>query len=178
MPETLITFLPSMMEDAIQFYSCFISYSHADKDFAKRLHDRLQGIGIRCWLDEHQLNPGDKLHSKIYEAIRVYDKVILCCSETALNSWWVNKEFENVITKEEEFQENLVIPLALDNHLFERSTDDWIIGEIRKKRLVQRFINWKDHDEFESSFEKVIKALRTDGGNPPPPEPKLTPRKG
>ena len=50
-PEKLITFLPSLLEEAIQFYSCFISYSHADKDFARRLHDRLQGEGIRCWLD-------------------------------------------------------------------------------------------------------------------------------
>lgn len=176
-PETLITFLPSMLEEAIQFYSCFISYSHADKEFAKRLHDRLQGEGIRCWLDEHQLNPGDKLHSTIYEAIRLYDKVILCCSETSLKSWWVEKEFENVIAKEEDFHEPLLIPVALDNYLFEQSADEWFIGEIRKKRLVQSFENWKDHDAFEAAFAKVVKALRTDGGKPPPPTPKLTPRK-
>ncbi len=176
-PETLITFLPSMMEEAIQFYSCFISYSHADKAFAQRLHDRLQGVGIRCWLDEHQLNVGDKLQPTIYDAIRVYDKVILCCSETSLKSWWVEKEFEHVIAKEEDFNEPLLIPVALDNYLFEQSADKWFIGEIRKKRLVQSFENWKDHDAFEAAFAKVVKALRTDGGKPPPPAPKLTPRK-
>lgn len=176
-PETLITYLPSMMEDAIVFYSCFISYSHADKEFAKRLHDRLQGVGIRCWLDEHQLNVGDKLQPTIYEAIRVYDKVILCCSETSLKSWWVEKEFENVIAKEEDFHEPLLIPVALDNYLFEQSADAWFIGEIRKKRLVQSFENWKDHDAFEAAFANVVKALRQDGGKPPPPAPKLTPRK-
>lgn len=77
-PEILITYLPSMLEDAMQFYSCFISYSHADQEFAQTLHKRLQKQGISCWLDEHQLKPGDKLHKTIYEAIRVYDKVILC----------------------------------------------------------------------------------------------------
>jgi hypothetical protein len=29
-----------------------------DKLFARRLHDTLQGRGIRCWLDEKQMLPG------------------------------------------------------------------------------------------------------------------------
>lgn len=61
-PEILITYLPSLLSQPIQFYSCFISYSHQDKVFARRLHDQLQGHGIRCWLDEHQLLPGDDMH--------------------------------------------------------------------------------------------------------------------
>ena len=44
-------------DPSIQYYSCFISYSHQDKDFARRLHDSLQNTGIRCWLDERQLLP-------------------------------------------------------------------------------------------------------------------------
>ena len=43
LPENLITYLPSLVSDgAIQFFSCFISYSHEDKSFARRLHDTLQ----------------------------------------------------------------------------------------------------------------------------------------
>ena len=30
---------------AIEFYSCFISYSHADKEFALRLYERLYREG-------------------------------------------------------------------------------------------------------------------------------------
>ena len=36
-------------------YWAFISYSHADKDFARKLHNVLQENGIRVWLDEKQL---------------------------------------------------------------------------------------------------------------------------
>jgi hypothetical protein len=57
LPDTLIEYLPSLPNDAIQFYSCFISYSHEDKAFARRLHDDLQGRGIRCRLDKKQLCP-------------------------------------------------------------------------------------------------------------------------
>ncbi len=171
-PESLITYLPSFMEQAIQFYSCFISYSHKDQDFARRLHDHLQGEGIRCWLDEHELNPGDPLHPTIYEAIRVYDKVLLCCSETALKSWWVEKEFGNAIQKEEDYRDVVLIPLNLDGYLFSPECEGWIPNEI-KKRLAADFTGWKEHDGFEAAVSRVIKALRTDGGKLPPPEPKM-----
>lgn len=53
-PEPLIEYVPSLLSQPIQYYSCFISYSCEDKPFTRRLHDQLQGRGIRCWLGEHQ----------------------------------------------------------------------------------------------------------------------------
>jgi hypothetical protein len=41
LPENLITYLPSLLNRAIQFYSCFISYNYTDRAFARRLHDTL-----------------------------------------------------------------------------------------------------------------------------------------
>ena len=64
-PENLIHYIPSLVAQPFQFYSCFISYSHADKPFARRLHDQLQGRGIRCWLDEHQMLPGDDIYEQV-----------------------------------------------------------------------------------------------------------------
>ena len=52
-PEDFITYVPSLTAKAINFYSCFISYSHVDRSFDRRLHYELQGRGIRWWLDEH-----------------------------------------------------------------------------------------------------------------------------
>mgnify|MGYP001577554143 FL=1 len=78
--EEFLHYLSSLLNQPVQFYSCFISYSHEDKAFARLLHDRLQGQGIRCWLDEHQLLPGDDLHEGIDRGIRLWDKVLLCAS--------------------------------------------------------------------------------------------------
>lgn len=61
-PENFITFAKSLVNIPIEFYSCFISYNHEDKSFARRLHDQLQARGIRCWLDEHQMLPGDDIY--------------------------------------------------------------------------------------------------------------------
>jgi hypothetical protein len=64
-PEDFITYIKSWVGRPFEFYSCFISYSHADQAFARRLHNRLQGRGIRCWFDEHQLLPGDDIYEQI-----------------------------------------------------------------------------------------------------------------
>ena len=42
LPDNLIDYLPSLLNQPIQFYSCFISYSAKDQEFAERLHADLQ----------------------------------------------------------------------------------------------------------------------------------------
>jgi hypothetical protein len=52
-PEVLIEFLPSLVRSMspIQFYSCFLSYSSKNRDFAERLYADLQAKSVRCWYD-------------------------------------------------------------------------------------------------------------------------------
>jgi Pentapeptide repeats (8 copies)/TIR domain len=70
-PELLIEYMPSLVASgAVQFYSCFISYSTKDQGFADRLHADLQNNGVRCWFAPHDVQGGKKLHEQIDEAIR------------------------------------------------------------------------------------------------------------
>jgi hypothetical protein len=178
--DEFIQYLPSFRNDAIQFYSCFISYSHAEKAFARRLHDALQGQGIRCWLDEHQLLPGDKIHHAVDEGIRLWDKVLLCCSEKSLTSWWVDKEVEKALMKEERLSSErggqvfAIIPLNLDGYVFNPKWIDWK-KDVLTSRLAPDFSGWdKDNAKFEAQLEKVIKALHADAqARQGPPKSKL-----
>lgn len=180
LPEVLITYLPSLTGRAIEFYSCFISYSHAepDKAFARRLHDALQGRGIRCWLDEHQLLPGHDIFAEVGRGIRLWDKVLLCCSKASLTSWWVDNEINAAFAKEQGLMKErgekvlALIPLDLDGYLF----GGWENGKAEqvRSRLAADFKGWRrSAKKFDEQFERVVKALRTDGGREPAPPSKL-----
>lgn len=180
LPDSLIEYFPSLLNQPISFYSCFISYSHADKSFARRLHDQLQGQGIRCWLDEHQILPGDDIHKEIDRGLRLWDKVLLCASENSLTSWWVDNEINSALKKEQRLMKErgqnilALIPLNLDNHMFDST--DWGDGKADQvtKRHAADFTGWEtNNDKFESAFEKVVLALREDGGRKKPPPQKL-----
>jgi hypothetical protein len=77
LPDNWIEYLPSLLNEPVKFYSCFISYSSKDEEFAKRLHADLQNSGVRCWFAPEDMKIGDKIRPVIDESIRVYDKLLL-----------------------------------------------------------------------------------------------------
>ncbi len=167
LPEEYVAYLPSLLNQPLQFYSCFISYSHRDKAFARRMYDQLQGRGIRCWLDEHAMVPGDDIYDAVDRGIRLSDKILLCCSRTALkDSWWVDDEIAKALEKEQELSKSegkkvrVLIPLNLDGFMFRPG---WRSGykATLKRRLAADFSGWeKDNDKFEAQLERVVQALR------------------
>jgi hypothetical protein len=98
--DNLIGYLPSLLNQPIQFYSCFLSHSSKDDEFARRLYADLQDKGVRCWFAAEDLKVGDRIRDTIDRMIRVRDKLLVVLSENSIASQWVEDEVEAAIEEE------------------------------------------------------------------------------
>jgi len=160
LPDRLIDYLPSLLGDAIQFYSCFISYSSKDQEFAERLHADLQNAGVRCWFAPHDLPIGAKTWDGIDDAIRTRDKVLLILSNGAIGSDWVEDEVTTAFAEERRRKELMLFPVRLDDAVLE--TDEPWAGKLRDNRNIGDFSRWKDHDAYKLTLERVLRDLKAD----------------
>jgi hypothetical protein len=76
LPDTAIVYMLSMVENPIQYYSCFLSYSTKDDEFAQSLYGDLQEAGVRCWFAPQDMPIGGKL---LDEFLVLYDCEKMCC---------------------------------------------------------------------------------------------------
>lgn len=75
----------------------FLSYSHADTDFARRYDRALKEHGRKVWADWNGIYAADKWRWKIFEALRDSDAVIVLISRNSLGSHWCWGECEKAI---------------------------------------------------------------------------------
>jgi uncharacterized protein YjbI with pentapeptide repeats len=167
-PETVIEQQKALIGAVapIQFYSCFISYSHTDDEFAKRLHGRLQQGGLRVWFAPEEMKAGRKLHEQIDEAIRVHDKLLLVLSPASMASAWVETEISKARKRERKEGRQVLFPIGLVDfatieewECFDAGAGKDSAREIREY-YIPDFSNWKDHDAFESAFARLLRDLR------------------
>jgi uncharacterized protein YjbI with pentapeptide repeats len=168
LPDSVIDYLPSLAKSAIQFYSCFISYSTRDQSFADRLHADLQANDVRCWFAPHDVQGGKKLHEQIDEAIRVYDRLLLILSPSSMSSEWVKTEIAKARRKEQREGRRVLFPISIcsfealrDWECFDADAGKDSAREIREY-FIPDFSNWKDHDSYQAAFKRLLHDLKAD----------------
>jgi hypothetical protein len=160
-PEEFITYAASLTGKAIEYYSCFISYSSKDDEFTRRLHADLQARKVRTWFAPEDLKIGDRFHSRIDESIRVHDKLVLILSEHSINSPWVRREVEAALEREDRERRDVLFPIRLDDTIFE-SKEPWA-ADLRRSRHIGDFRNWKSHDDYSGALERLVRDLKKEG---------------
>ena len=171
-PEGLITQMHSLVGavDGIQFYSCFISYSSKDEEFARRLHGRMRDAHLRVWFAPEDIQGGKKLHEQIETAIRFYDKLLIVLSKASLQSDWVITELRKARKAERQSGKRKLFPVRLvdfdtlrDWECFDADSGKDLAVELREY-FIPDFSNWKDHDQFETAFTRLLQDLRAEDG--------------
>ena len=95
------------------------------------------------------MRPGDRILDAVDRAIREHEKILLCCSQTSLNSWWVKDEIRKAQERERREGRDIIIPLMLDGYLLE-SWQDGLAADLRS-RLAADLTGW-EHDS--AKFEE------------------------
>ena len=106
-------------------YRAFISYSHADHDWAAWLHRALERYRVpkqlagaervnrlgKCFRDEEELSAAAELGPKIADALKASDALIVVCSPRSAKSQWVNQE---IVAFKQSGREGRVFALIVD----------------------------------------------------------------
>jgi len=109
----MITYSKSLVGRPFEFYSCFISYSSKDQEFAERLYADLQNKGVRCWFAPHDVQGGRKLHEQIDEAIHIHERLLLILSAHSMQSEWVKTEIAKARQREVREKRQVLFPMRL-----------------------------------------------------------------
>ena len=159
LPEPFIEYLPSLTGTAIQFYSCFISYSSKDQVFADRLHADLQNKGVRCWFAPHDLSTGAKTWDAIDDAIRLRDKLLVILSEASIASDWVEDEVNKAYAEERGRMELVLFPIRIDDAVM-TTPEPWA-RKLRDQRHIGDFRSWKEHNQYQKALKRLMRDLKT-----------------
>jgi hypothetical protein len=96
-------------------FHVFISYRSTDRPFAMRLYERMDALGLRVFLDQNELLPGDRLAGTLHEALARSRAAVVLMSKEYLESNWCQAECERLVHLSVEKPEFRLVPLRLDN---------------------------------------------------------------
>ncbi|MBO9545833.1 toll/interleukin-1 receptor domain-containing protein [Caulobacter sp.] len=72
--------------------SVFLCHASCDKPTVKSIGEKLESLGVRAWIDEWEIGPGDTLFEKIGEGISSTGTFVAVLSKAALESRWCKTE--------------------------------------------------------------------------------------
>ena len=67
-------------------YDVFLSHSLKNKAVVRAVTERLWADGLRVWLDDWEIRPGDTIPAKIEEGLEHSRVLVLCMSAQAFGS--------------------------------------------------------------------------------------------
>jgi TIR domain len=113
---------------------------------------------------------GRKLIEQIDEAIRLHDRLLLILSERSMKSEWVKTEIAKARKREVKDGKRVLFPVRLvpfdvlrDWESFDGDTGKDSAREIREY-FIPDFSNWKEHDSYQTAFQRLVKDLKADSG--------------
>jgi hypothetical protein len=141
----------------------FLSYSHTDYEWQRKITAELELLGISVWVDR-QIKPGDAWQSEIETSLASADIILLLISREFLTSDFVTTQELPAALKrvQEEEHPPRVIPVLLRETTWNR-----IFG-IESIHAIPRFERWVanigSQDKYWPNEDAAIRAVATELG--------------
>ncbi|MBI3941525.1 MAG: toll/interleukin-1 receptor domain-containing protein [Chloroflexi bacterium] len=155
--DTFIEFIRSQVN--IKYYRCFISHSSKDKSFCERFYADLQKNGVRAWYFPEDAKWGETVWGEIDRTINDTDKLVVVCSKDSLQSGPVLREVDRALNREDREGKNVLLPILLDDYLFESWQHSRKADILRN--VVGDFRGWhQTYTKYDKAFKKLLEALK------------------
>jgi uncharacterized protein YjbI with pentapeptide repeats len=155
--ENLLTSIREQGKALFDYFTSFISYASEDLVFAQNLRDALQREGVWCWFAPYSLSGGDYFKTRIDDAIRQCDKLLVIFSRHSLASEWVKYEVELARQKERKRNTTVIVPICLDTAVLNELRWAAFIGD---NRHIRSFENWKQPHSYQEALKLLLQDLR------------------
>lgn len=125
----------------------FLCHVSDDKPAVRDLYAKLQAAGVKPWLDEEELVPGQKWKVEIPKAIRASDVILVCLSRRSVKKdGYIKREIEFALDIADKLAEDaiFIIPLRLE-----------------ECDVPERLGGWHSADLYAPrGYEQLLRALR------------------
>lgn len=136
-------------------YDFFISYSHRDgPKYVADLHQRLQALGYRVFLDTREYMPGDELNAATKRRVRMSKYLLLVARPHALDSKWVRKEIEACLSAGR-------TPILIDvNGQFEQAPPSPLKALLEDRLRITEVLPSPEAEPSESTLQQLARSFR------------------
>ena len=153
----------------------FISYSHRDTAFAKKLRTALEKNGVKVTIDIEKLRAGDKIEDFIDDAVQDSDFTISIVSKHSLKSAWVIVESLEMLIHEKVRRKKKFIPVFIDKSFLQDSFQSELIEGVEQslttlnteiRKLTKKFLLTTNLEskrtkliELRNNIDKILARL-------------------
>ncbi len=128
----------------------FISHSSKDKAIAQRLAHRLIESGLKVWIPEDEIFPGDNWAKKVGAALEESDIMVVLITPHAFESEWVKEEIQYALTSEH--YQGRLIPVFLGHETEIPADAPWILRKLSPVQIEGREEDWQQVVDKISTF--------------------------
>jgi len=119
----------------------FISHASKDKAVARHLAHRLTDAGLKVWIPEDEILPGDNWAKKVGEALEESDLMVVLITPHAFESEWLKEEIQYALTSEH--YQGRLIPVFLGDNTETPTDVPWILRKLNPVQIEGRDEDWQ-----------------------------------